>query len=563
MSIRINNEGRTRYIRKYLLPRCGETLTVEDGVYFDAPYGGRGMYWGKFIIAKFSYKTLSIVFRCPHCGLQMYGIWYRDEKFIAQRKGHKDSCAFEPKYILAEHKITFKELWASEEREREEYAKTSAKIEEEIRTVRAMKNCPICGELLSEKYEEERENTSPRESFIELSLDKLVYKREYNSSGLAKDSIQRIKNSTSLQTVDTDKNRIINDPNLLQEYIRHLLNAETTIITLEKRLSRLYWDSAEYQECYIRQLAEQMSVLAGKQYQRSNYAEPTISAVVLKEPKPIEPCFAERWPVEPQYDKPGLFNKKKVLVQNEVLRSKYELDCQAYQRKKAEYEEKLKEYESAINMYNKKRQEEFERRLSEHRCEKEASKRSFLANIEHEKTEITNHLGNYLLYQEALKEIQLIKEMYSQSYSCLQKLYSCGVVYEKYHNPVALASFYDYLAAGRCTTLTGADGAYNIYETEMRMDCIITKFDVVIKQLEQIKNSQYALYSAMCEMNSNLNMLNTTTGKMEDSLKSINCYQKDISNNTAVIAHNTAVTALYAKKTAELTDALGFMVALK
>ena len=47
-------------------------------------------------------------------------------------------------------------------------------------------------------------------------------------------------------------------------------------------------------------------------------------------------------------------------------------------------------------------------------------------------------------------------------------------------------------------------------------------------------------------------------------------YQKNTAENTAaiaenmaVVAHNTAVTALYAKKNAELTNALGFMVALK
>ena len=153
--------------------------------------------------------------------------------------------------------------------------------------------------------------------------------------------------------------------------------------------------------------------------------------------------------------------------------------------------------------------------------------------------------------------------MYSQSYACLQSLYSCGVVYEKYRNPVALASFYDYLAAGRCTTLTGADGAYNIYESEVRLDRIVIKLDVVIKQLEQIKNNQYALYSEMSKMNANLETINSTARSMAASLENIKDYQKNISDNTAIIAHNTAVTAFYAKKNAELTNALGFMIALK
>ena len=175
-----------------------------------------------------------------------------------------------------------------------------------------------------------------------------------------------------------------------------------------------------------------------------------------------------------------------------------------------------------------------------------------------------------MLYQQAMDEIKRTDELLSQSYACRKSLYSCGVIYEKYRNPVALASFLDYLASGRCTTLTGADGAYNIFENEIRLDCIVTKLDVVIKKLDQIIDNQYALYSVMSEMKSSLQSLDRTSKEMADSVKAIEGYQKTIAGNTsviaentAVIAHNTAVTALYAKKNAELTDALGFMVALK
>ena len=38
---------------------------------------------------------------------------------------------------------------------------------------------------------------------------------------------------------------------------------------------------------------------------------------------------------------------------------------------------------------------------------------------------------------------------------------------------------------------------------------------------------------------------------------------RDISENTAVAAYYSQVNAYYSKKTAELTNALGFMMALK
>ena len=49
--------------------------------------------------------------------------------------------------------------------------------------------------------------------------------------------------------------------------------------------------------------------------------------------------------------------------------------------------------------------------------------------------------------------------------------------------------------------------------------------------------------------------LSANTGDMTE-------YMAHISQNSDVIAHNTAVTAYYSKINAELTDALGFMVAL-
>lgn len=42
-----------------------------------------------------------------------------------------------------------------------------------------------------------------------------------------------------------------------------------------------------------------------------------------------------------------------------------------------------------------------------------------------------------------------------------------------------------------------------------------------------------------------------------------NEYMEHISKNSDVIAHNTAVTAYYSKVNAELTNALGYMVAFK
>lgn len=51
--------------------------------------------------------------------------------------------------------------------------------------------------------------------------------------------------------------------------------------------------------------------------------------------------------------------------------------------------------------------------------------------------------------------------------------------------------------------------------------------------------------------------------KIEANTDNVSEYMKHISQNTDVIAHNSAVTAYYSKVNAELTNALGYMAAFK
>ena len=99
----------------------------------------------------------------------------------------------------------------------------------------------------------------------------------------------------------------------------------------------------------------------------------------------------------------------------------------------------------------------------------------------------------------------------------------------------------------------------------------------MIDSLEQIKSNQYMMYSAMCSMKKELAQLNDTMNSALTAIYSIKNSASDavmqlegisqigstIAKNSDVIAHNTAVAAYYAKKNAELTNALGYLVALK
>lgn len=82
----------------------------------------------------------------------------------------------------------------------------------------------------------------------------------------------------------------------------------------------------------------------------------------------------------------------------------------------------------------------------------------------------------------------------SETQAVLDKLYSADVIYPKYRTLLALTSIYEYLVTGRCEELSGAHGAYNLYEDEVRKDMVISQLNTVIENLEQIRQNQYMLY---------------------------------------------------------------------
>ena len=115
----------------------------------------------------------------------------------------------------------------------------------------------------------------------------------------------------------------------------------------------------------------------------------------------------------------------------------------------------------------------------------------------------------------------------------LTSLYAQNVIYPKYRNFVAIATIFEYVDSGRCHQLDGADGAYNIFEMETRLDKIITKIDVVISKLEQIIDNQYYLYSAVKGLNR----------RVDNVTKSIIANTEKLDE----VAVNTAVTAYVAQ----------------
>ena len=109
--------------------------------------------------------------------------------------------------------------------------------------------------------------------------------------------------------------------------------------------------------------------------------------------------------------------------------------------------------------------------------------------------------------RETNEQLQKFDEVKTTLQTSLTKLYSQNIVYAKYRNLVAISTIYEYFDSGRCTELEGPNGAYNMYEGELRSNIIICSLSQIISDLGQIKNGQYALYEQIRRSNENVTHL--------------------------------------------------------
>lgn len=129
-----------------------------------------------------------------------------------------------------------------------------------------------------------------------------------------------------------------------------------------------------------------------------------------------------------------------------------------------------------------------------------------------------------------------IKNFYHKTKEVLNEYYACNIIFPKYRNLIAISSFYEYFASGRCSQLEGHEGAYNIFENEIRQNTIISKLDDVIDKLDTIIDNQYMLYSAIQESNQRTKQLTGVMYQLSDKLS-------NISQNAEICAYNSEITA--------------------
>lgn len=193
-----------------------------------------------------------------------------------------------------------------------------------------------------------------------------------------------------------------------------------------------------------------------------------------------------------------------------------------YRAKKSEalYNSALEEYVKQRSEYNKYAQAYVEAQRA-YRKKQERNEQYYEA-WKKEKEEYEMRSPQNALKRESYSVLlQKIRDQERRTSDSLHKLYVECNVYYKYRNLSAVCAFYDYIAAGICTKLEGMDGAYNKYDTEMRLNHIVTQLDIVIENLEEIRNNQNKLYSEMLKANNTLRSMRASMGRMEGKISGI------------------------------------------
>lgn len=131
------------------------------------------------------------------------------------------------------------------------------------------------------------------------------------------------------------------------------------------------------------------------------------------------------------------------------------------------------------------------------------------------------------------KDKPVLKNTYFQCEETLKKMYALNIVHSQYQYLEACGMFLQYLRTGRthCLEQRGGDtGAYNLFESDL-------KFNVIKGKLDQVLRNQEILYGALNEINSNVEMLCNSFGRIEQ-------YAQQTANNTKISAWCNTVTAV-------------------
>lgn len=165
-----------------------------------------------------------------------------------------------------------------------------------------------------------------------------------------------------------------------------------------------------------------------------------------------------------------------------------------------------------------------------------------------------------------VSEVCKLSTPVAEAKNTLDKLYAADIIYPKYRNMVAMCTIYEYFESGRCDCLEGPNGAYNIFESELRQNIIISKLDQVIENLQYIQQNQFLLYKKLDSIDKKVSSMNNKLHTLIDTTTASLKYTKDIKQSTEKIqksseniALTSAISAQYSEIAAKNTEVLKYL----
>ncbi len=139
--------------------------------------------------------------------------------------------------------------------------------------------------------------------------------------------------------------------------------------------------------------------------------------------------------------------------------------------------------------------------------------------------------------QDIVNQISILRMEINEINNTLKQYYDLNIIHPKYRSLIPVTSFCEYLETGRCSQLEGHEGAYNIFENEIRLDKIATQIEVVIQHLDRIEQNQYYLYQTISDSNKKISQV---MARNEQMIKSLG----QIRDNTELAAYNSYVSSV-------------------
>ena len=205
----------------------------------------------------------------------------------------------------------------------------------------------------------------------------------------------------------------------------------------------------------------------------------------------------------------------------------------AWERAERQYKSELSEQKKLNQQY----EQEYEQKVE--KCQAEIAECDSLI--------AKNNYTISELQASAAKNIADIEDQKSEIRKVLKDIYSVGIIYPKYRALIPISMFIEYFESGRCQTLKGHEGAYNIYESEVRQDTIISSLANISSKMNVLQERQYMLYSAIKKAN------RISSDMVRYALDSANSSRRT-AENAERTAQNAALAAQHTKAIADSTQ---------